>query len=304
MGLSTPQRNAEAAIAALEAGGSAGRATGERVFSTLLLVATGLSVLVLGLLIAQVLLDGLARLDLNFLTSYPSRRAARTGIRAGITGSLSLMVLTALTAFPLGVAAAVYLEEFAPDNRFTRLLEANVANLAGVPSVVYGLLGGAVFVYLFQMGRSLIAGALTLTLLILPVIIVAARESLRAVPQAIRHGGLALGATPLQVAFRQTVPSALPGILTGTILALSRAVGETAPILVVGAVLSRRSDNVPWGFLDAFTGLPIQIYDFVSRPQAAFREGAASAAILVLLTVLLLMNSAAIVLRNRYARRW
>ncbi|HWH31187.1 MAG TPA: phosphate ABC transporter permease PstA [Egibacteraceae bacterium] len=302
MGLGTPASSVETAVQALAT--PKRRGARERVFAVVLLSATVVSVLVLGVLIADVLMDGLGRINGEFFTSYASRRAERTGIRAGLTGSLSLLVMVAAMAFPLGVAAALYLEEFAPDNRLTRVLEANIANLAGVPSVVYGLLGAAVFVYLFEFGRSLLTGAFTLALLILPVVIVASREALRAVPRAIRDGGLALGATPLQVAWRQTVPSALPGILTGTILALSRAVGETAPILVAGAVLFRRSDNVPWGFFDAFTALPIQIYDFVSRPQEAFRVEAAAAAIIVLLAVLLVMNSAAIVLRNRYARRW
>lgn len=302
MGVGTPARSAQAAVDALST--ERRRGARERAFAFALLGATVVSVLVLGVLVVDVFMDGAGRLSGEFFTSYASRRAERTGIRAGLTGSLSLLFMVGVIAFPLGVGAALYLEEFAPDNRLTRILEANIANLAGVPSVVYGLLGAAVFVYLFEFGRSLLTGAMTLALLILPVVIVAAREALRAVPRAIRDAGLALGATPLQVAWRQTVPSALPGILTGTILALSRAVGETAPILVAGAVLFRRSDNVPWRSFDAFTALPIQIYDFVSRPQDAFRVEAASAAIIVLLAVLLVMNSAAIVLRNRYARRW
>lgn len=302
MGLGTPARSAEAAIAALQTPKRHGVV--ERAFGAVLMLGTVLSVLVLGVLVVDVLVDGVGRLSWDFLTDYASRRPEDTGIRAGLTGSLSLLVMVPAVAFPIGVGAALYLEEFAPDNRFTRILEANIANLAGVPSVVYGLLGAAVFVYLFEFGRSLLTGAMTLALLILPVVIVASRESLRAVPRAIRDGGLALGATPLQVAWRQTLPSALPGVLTGTILALSRAVGETAPILVAGAVLSRRSDNVPWGYFDSFTALPIQIFDYVSRPQEAFRVDAAAAAIIVLLAMLLVMNSVAIVLRNRYARRW
>lgn len=302
MALATPSRSAHQAITDLQAGRKRNRR--ERSFAILLLALTAVAVFVLALLLLDIVFDGLARLDLNFLTAYASRIPENTGIRAGLTGTLSLMILTAVIAFPVGVGAAIYLEEFAPDNRFTRLMEANISNLAGVPSVVYGLLGVAVFVYLFNFGRSLLAGALTLTLLILPVIIVAGRESIRAVPRAIRDGGLALGATPWQVSSRQILPAALPGILTGTILALSRAIGETAPILVVGAVFSRRADNEPWYFMEAFAALPVQIYNFVSRPQEGFKVDAASAGIIVLLVVLLLMNSVAIVVRNRFSRRF
>jgi phosphate transport system permease protein len=283
--------------------GSAERRTRERAFRVVLLCTTIVSVVVLAALVANILIEGLPRLRPDFLTHYASRRAENTGIRSGITGTLSLMVLVALLSFPIGVGAAVYLEEFAPNNRLTRLLEANISNLAGVPSVVYGLLGVAVFVYVLGFGRSLLAGAATLTLLILPVIIVAGREAIRAVPRAIRDGGLALGATPWQVTRRQVLPAAMPGILTGTILALSRAIGETAPLLVIGAVL-RRADNEPWNVLESFTALPVQIFTFVTRPQAEFRVDAASAAIIVLLVLLLAMNGIAIVLRNRFSRRW
>lgn len=302
MAVSTPQRSVRRALGELDR--PVERGYKERAFRLLLLAATSLAVLVLVALVVQILLTGVPRLRLEFLTSYSSRRAAQTGIRAGLTGTLSLMVLTAALAFPVGVGAAVYLEEFAPDNWLTRLMEANISNLAGVPSVVYGLLGSAVFVYLLAMGRSLIAGAATLALLILPVIIVAGREAVRAVPRAIRDAGLALGATPWQVTSRQVLPAAMPGILTGTILALSRAIGETAPLLVVGALLSRRADSTPVDVLEPFTALPILIYDFASRPQEAFRVEAAAAGIIVLMAVLLIMNSIAIVLRGRFSRRW
>jgi phosphate transport system permease protein len=258
---------------------------------------------VLAILLIDIALDGVGGLSLNFLSNYTSRFPEMTGIRAGITGTLSLMLLTALMTFPLGVGAALYLEEFAQRNRWTRLLETNINNLAGVPSIVYGLLGLSVFVFFLGFGRSLITGALTLTALILPVVIVASREALRAVPREIRDGGLALGATPLQVAFRQTVPAAIPSIMTGMILSLSRAIGETAPILVAGAVFSRRADNEPWNLSESYTAIPIQIFDFVKRPQEEFQVGVASAAIIVLMTVLLFMNSAAIIIRNRYARK-
>lgn len=283
-------------------GSTQGQRRGDGGFRLLLLLATAFSLVVLAVLLVDIVLDSTARLDGTLFSEYTSRRAEDTGVRAGLTGSLSLMVLTALMAFPIGVGAALYLEEFSPNSAFTRLLEANIGNLAGVPSVVYGLLGSGIFVYFLGLGRSLLVGALTLTLLVLPVIIVATRESLRAVPQAIRHGGLALGATPLQVAFRQTLPAALPGVLTGTILALSRAVGETAPILVAGAVFSQRIDNTPWGLGDTYTALPIQIFDFVKRPQPEFQVDVAAAGIVVLLIVLLSMNAAAIFFRNKYAR--
>ncbi|MDP8977570.1 MAG: phosphate ABC transporter permease PstA [Actinomycetota bacterium] len=299
--MSTPRRSAAQAVGDLRGGERS--AARERGFSAVLLAATVLGVVVLAVLLLDVILDGLGRLDLRFLTSYASRYPEDTGVRAGVTGTLSLMLLVAAMSFPLGVGAAVYLEEFAPDNRFTRLMEANISNLAGVPSVVYGLLGAAVFVYLVEFGRSLITGALTLTLLILPVIIVASRESIRAVPGSIRDGGLALGATPWQVVSRQVLPAALPGIFTGTILALSRAIGETAPLIVVGAAASLRTDSAPWELGEAFTALPIQIYGFVTYPDEAFQVDAASAGIIVLMVLLLLMNSAAILLRNRYQRK-
>ncbi|MGJ7441143.1 phosphate ABC transporter permease PstA [Aquipuribacter sp. MA13-6] len=282
----------------------AGRKVRETTTVTVLVVATALALVVLGTLIIDILIDGSGRLSLDFLTTYTSRDPDVTGIRAGLTGTLSLMVLVALMTFPVGVGAAVYLEEFAPNNRITRLLETNINNLAGVPSVIYGLMGLSIFIVTFGLGRSLIAGALTLTLLVLPVVIVASREALRSVPREIRSGGLALGATPIQVAFRQTLPAAIPGVMTGTILALSRAIGETAPILVAGAVFSRRADNEPWNLSEAYTAIPIQIYDFIKRPQAEFQIEVAAAAIIVLMALLLLMNSTAIFIRNRYTRTY
>ena len=302
MAVATPQHSARKAVTDLA---RPRRRNGkERAFAALLFTMTAVALVVLLALIVDIVLDGAGRLNIGFLTGYASRFPDSTGVRAGLTGTLSLMVLTALVAFPIGVGAAIYLEEFAPDNRFTRLMEANISNLAGVPSIVYGLLGVAVFVYLLGLGRSLLAGALTLSLLVLPVIIVAGREAIRAVPGSIRDGGLALGATPWQVTARQILPAAMPGILTGTILALSRAIGETAPILVVGAIVSRRADNLPWYALESFSALPVQIYQFVSRPQTGFKIDAASAGIIVLMVVLLAMNSVAIIVRNRFSRRF
>jgi phosphate transport system permease protein len=298
--LSTPQDAARQAQAALSQ--PRDRHRRERGFQRGLLIATAVAVVVLAVLLIDILVDGLPHLRLSLLTAYASRFPERFGFRSGITGTLSLMVLVAVLSFPIGVGAATYLEEFAPRNRVTRLIEANISNLAGVPSVVYGLLGAGVFVYFLNLGRSLLVGAITLSLLILPVIIVSAREALRAVPQALREAGLGLGATPLQTIARQILPQAMPGILTGTILALSRAIGETAPILVVGAIFSRRSDNVPWDTNDAFSAMPVQIYNLVSRPQQEFQVDVAAAGIIILMVLLLLMNSLAIVLRNRYTR--
>jgi len=299
--LSTPGSIARDAVLDLSA--PAARVRKERVFQGVLLTATLIALMVMVTLLFDVLNDGLARISSDFFTSYTSRRAEDTGIRTGLTGSLSLMVIVASIAFPVGVGAGIYLEIFAPDNRFTRFMQVNIANLAGVPSVVYGLLSAAMFVYLAGFGRTLITGALALTLLILPVIIVACREAIRAVSPSIFNGALALGATPWQATSKQVLPVAMPGILTGTILALSRAVGETAPILVAGAVFSRRADNEPWNLLEPFGALPVQVYDFIKRPQAEFQVEAAAAGIIVMLAVLLTMNSGAIILRNRYSRR-
>jgi len=299
--LSTPAGIARAAVLDLSA--PRARLRRERLFQAVLLGATLIALVVMLSLLFDVLGDGAGRIRTEFFTNYTSRRAEDTGIRTGLTGSLSLMVLVAGMTFPIGVGAGIYLEVFAPDNRFTRFMQVNIANLAGVPSVVYGLLAAAMFVYIMGLGRTLISGALALTLLILPVIIVASREAIRAVPPSIFNGALALGATPWQATRKQVLPVAMPGILTGTILALSRAVGETAPILVAGAVFSRRADNEPWNILEAFGALPVQVYDFIKRPQAEFQTEVAAAGIIVMLTVLLTMNSGAIILRNRYARR-
>ena len=274
------------------------------VFSVVLFVGTIVGVLALVTLIWTILDNGWERLVADpaaFLTSYVSRFPARAGLKAALVGSAYLMVLTALFCFPVGVGAAVYLEEFAPRNRVTNFVEANIANLAGVPSVVYGLLGLGIFVRFLQMGPSLLAGALTLAVMSLPVIIVAAREAIRAVPQSIRLGAYALGATKWQTVRRQVLPAALPGTMTGTILALSRAIGETAPLLVIGLPIVIFS--IPNDLRDPVSALPLLIFDWTSRPQPAFAEAAAAASI-VLLALLLAMNAVAIFLRNRYTIRW
>lgn len=271
----------------------------ERSISVGLLLATSVGLVFLAILIVQVVADGLRFLSIDFLTSFPSRlNPAESGITAGLTGTMSLMLLVAVASFPLGVGAAVYLEEFAPKNWVTNLIETNISNLAGVPSVVYGLLGAGLFVGILDVGRSLLAGAATLVLLILPVIIVTGREAIKAVPKELREGGLALGATRWQTTWKLTLPQALPGMITGAILGLSRAIGEAAPILVVGATTSRFQRSTPFDLFEKFAALPIDIFTFTFDFQPILQQKAASA-IVVLLSVLLMMNGIAIYFRHR-----
>jgi len=298
--LSTPRSTTKDVALALQTSKASTRK--ERLFQLFLLFSTLIGLVVLVVLLVDIVMNGYRNIDLGFFTDYTSRRPEDTGIRAGLTGTLSLMVLVALIAFPIGVGSAIYLESFAPRTWFTRFIQLNITNLAGVPSVVYGLLAAALFAYILNFGTTLITGALALVLLILPVIIVAGKESIKAVPPSIYQGAIAVGATPWQAVYKQVLPVAMPGILTGTILALSRAIGEAAPILVAGAVFSRRADSEPWNLTEPFAALPVQIFDFVKRPQEAFQVEVAAAGILVMLFVLLLMNSAAIVLRNRYTK--
>ncbi len=275
----------------------------DRVFAVLVFIATVIGLVVLAVLLVDVARDGLSRLSWDFITSFSSVSPDRAGIYAALLGSLWLLLITAVVSVPLGIGAAVYLEEYAPDTWLTRLIEVNISNLAGVPSIIYGLLGLGIFVNLLGPitgGPSLISGALTLSLLILPVIIIASREALRAIPDSVREGGFALGATRWEVIWGHLLPMALPGALTGTILALSRAIGETAPLIVVGAATF--ITFAPGGPFELYSALPIQIFDFVSRPQEAFKEVAA-AGIIILMGVLLLTNSLAVYLRNRYQRR-
>ncbi|MBI5649815.1 MAG: phosphate ABC transporter permease PstA [Chloroflexi bacterium] len=266
--------------------------------------ATLVGIFALIVLLADVFGDGLARLDWEFITSFPSRRAASAGILSALVGTLWIISLTALFAFPIGVGAAIYLEEYAPKNRLTRLIEINIANLAGVPSVIYGLLGLGVFVRGMMLGRSVLAGALTLALLVLPIVIITAREALRAVPSSLRQAAYAVGATKWQTIWAQVLPVAFPSILTGTILALSRAMGESAPLITIGALtyIAFLPEFSLDGLFSGFTVLPIQIFNWVSRPQKAFHENAA-AGIIVLLGVLLAMNALAIFLRNKYQQK-
>lgn len=264
--------------------------------------ATGIAVAILVWLLLTILIDGLGTLNLNFVQSFPSRKPEQAGIWAALTGTIWLMIVVAGFSFPVGVGAGIYLEEFAEDNWFTRFVEINIGNLAGVPSIIYGLLGLAVFVRIFEPitgGRTILSGGLTLALLILPVIIVATREALRAVPNSMRLAGFALGANRWQVVWSHVLPQAMPGILTGVILALSRAIGETAPLIAIGAVVFIRS--TPSGLQSPFTAMPIQIYNWVGRPQAEFHHIAASG-IIVLMAALLAMNAIAIYLRNRFQK--
>lgn len=284
----------------LSAGSAFNRQWKDALFQMAALLAVSLGVLVLVVLVIDILIDALPRLNLKFLTSFPSRRPEEAGIKSALAGTFYLMVLTGVITAPLGVAAAIYLEEYAPINRLTRLIELNIANLAGVPSIVYGLLGLELFVRWMRLDRSVLAGALTMSLLILPVIIIASREALRAVPASIRDGALALGATKWQAIWRHVLPLALPGILTGQILAFSRAIGETAPLITIGALTFIAF--LPTGPLSPFTVLPIQAFNWISRPQTEFHQNAA-AAIVVLLVLLLILNAGAIWLRSRLQRR-
>ena len=273
------------------------------IFLVVLWLSITFSIVVLMVLLIDTFLDALPRLDSNLITRYTSQVIpARAGARASILGSAFVVTTTAVMAVPIGIAAAVYLEEFAPrTSRFARFVELNVQNLAAVPAIIYGLLTAGLVVTFGIKRNSVLSGSIALALLILPVIIVTTREALRAVPAEIRQGSLALGATPMQTVWRQTLPSAVPGIATGSILALSRALGEAAPLLLLGGLVFVTYD--PDGLLSGFSVLPIQIFDWSSRAQEEFKQVAA-AAIILLLALLLVMNALAIVIRNRYQRRW
>ena len=296
---------------AARAAGKAGipkAAGGDRAFSAffraIMLGAVGISVLALATLLFDVARDGLPKLSVDFLTSFPSRIIpSNSGIESAIYGTLWLMVVTAVIVVPLGIATAVYLEEYADRNKWwNRMVEVNIQNLAAVPSVVYGILGLAFIVRgPLSLGRTVLAGGITLALLVLPVVIIVSREAIRAVPSSIREGSLALGATQWQTIWKQVLPGSIAGIATGVILALSRAIGETAPLLVIGAAVNPRFN--PEGLGSAFTALPIQIFAWTQDPNREFVDLAA-AAILVMMVVLLLMNSVAIFLRNRYEQKW
>jgi len=288
--------------------GSAPRAARLRAgaFRGVLLACLGLSVLMLVVILVDIVLDGMDLISLNFLTNYASTfNQDESGIRAALLGTIWLMGVVAVFIVPVGVATAVYLEEYADSTRwFNRMIEVNIQNLAAVPSIVYGILGLAFLVRgPFGQGNVVLAGGLTLGLLVLPVVIIAGREAIRAVPSSIREGSMALGATQWQTIRRQVLPAAIPGIATGVILALSRAIGETAPLIVVGAATFVAFDP---GLFSSFTALPIQIFDWIGRPpnENVDFPALAATAILVLMILLLAMNTVAIWLRNRYEQKW
>jgi phosphate transport system permease protein len=278
----------------------------DRGFVLGLLFCVGISILLLGVLLFDVVSDGAPNLTWSFITSFSSINADQSGIQAAFWGTIWLMGVCALFIVPVGVATAIYLEEYADERRwYNRFIELNIQNLAAVPSIVYGILGLAFLVRgPLSLGPVILAGGLTLGLLVLPVVIVASREAIRAVPSSIREGSMALGATQWQTIWRQVLPAAIPGIATGVILALARAIGETAPLIVIGAATFIAFN--PDGLDSSFTAMPIQIFDWISRPSNDVNDyrPLAAAGILLLMIMLLLMNSIAIWLRNRYEQKW
>lgn len=272
----------------------------DQIFKIWGIACTFIGLVLLALFIGSILIDGIQRIDWDFITSLPSRNADRAGIYTALLGSVWILVLTTIISLPLGIAAAIYLEEYARKNKFSSLLEINISNLAGVPSIIYGLLGLEIFVRIMQMGASILAGSFTLALLILPIVIVSTREAIKAVPKSVRDGSYALGASKWQTVSRQLLPASFGGILTGVILALSRAVGETAPLIVIGALAY--VPFAPESPMDEFSVLPIQIFNWVSRPQEGFETNAA-AAIIILLLITFIMNGIAVYFRNRWQKK-
>lgn len=270
-----------------------------RAFHLLCLLAIVIALGMLAALLFNILSEGWNRVNWAFLTSFPSRHSDRAGIYGALLGSVYVVSIAAVTSFTLGLGAALYLEEYAGRHWLVRVIQVNITNLAGVPSVVYGLLGLEIFARSLNLGNTILAGGLTMALLALPIVIIAAQEALRAVPSSLREGGLALGATRWQTIWHLVLPQAFPGIMTGVILAISRAIGEAAPLIVVGAVAF--VPFAPDGPMSRFTVLPIQIFNWISRPQEGFHE-AAAAGIIVLLVVLLIMNAGAVLLRNKFQK--
>ena len=273
----------------------------EIIFKVIAWISMSIAMVTLGVLLFDALSDGLRRLDWQFLTSFPSRKPERAGIYAALFGSIFVVSLTIAIAIPLGIAAAVYLEEYGKRSRWSRIIEINITNLAGVPSIIYGILGLELFVRAVKLNRSVMAGSLTLALLVLPTIIISAREAIRTVPNSIKEASYALGATKWQTTKDHVLPLAFPGILTGVILAISRAIGETAPLIMLGALTYVAF--LPTGIMSPFTVLPIQIFNWVSRPQKGFLDCAA-AGIVMLLFVTLTLNALAIILRNYFQRKF
>ncbi|HRK52832.1 MAG TPA: phosphate ABC transporter permease PstA [Cyclobacteriaceae bacterium] len=272
----------------------------DKAFKLVGIACTLFGLLMLVIFIGNILVDGLQRIDWDFLTNLPSRKAEKSGILTAWTGTAWILALTAMIAIPLGVAAGIYLEEYGKKNRITAMVEVNIANLAGVPSIIYGLLGLEVFGRLMNLGASLLAGAFTLAILILPILIVATREALKAVPNSLREASYAIGATKWQTIWHQILPAAGGGILTGVILSMSRAMGETAPLIVIGALAY--VPFVPKSPMDEFTVLPMQIFNWVSRPQHEFLVNGA-AAIIILLLITFIMNGIAVYLRNKWQKK-
>lgn len=278
-----------------------GRMIVNRIFQGLFMFATALALLALVILLYRIVSQGAGHLSLDFLTNFASRFPDQAGIKAALVGSIWLMAVVAPTSMILGVGSALYLEEYAKKGRITSFIQMNIANLAGVPSVVFGLLGLTIFVRALALGNSILAAGFTMSLLILPVIIVASQEAIRSVPGELRDASYGMGATKWQTIVRIILPAAIAGILTGSILAMSRAIGETAPLIVVGIPVIIQF--LPVGVMDTFTALPMQIYDWSSRPQAEFQTVAA-AGIIVLMVVLLFMNSVAVFIRNKFDKSY
>ncbi|MDA3882531.1 MAG: phosphate ABC transporter permease PstA [Bacteroidales bacterium] len=272
----------------------------DKVFEIIGYTATFFGLIILLYFITDIVYEGWNRIDYDFLTSYTSRKAEKSGIFPAWVGSVWILALTLIISVPIGIASGIYFEEYAKKNKITYMLEVNIANLAGVPSIIYGLLGLEIFGRMFGFGSSILTGSLTLALLILPIIIVSTREALKAVPQSLRDASFALGASKWQTIWLQILPSSMGGVLTGTILALSRAVGETAPLIVIGALAY--VPFIPSSPMDEFTVLPMQIFEWTSRPQHEFLINAA-AAIIVLLCITFLMNGIAIYLRNKWQKK-
>ncbi|MER2000729.1 MAG: phosphate ABC transporter permease PstA [Lysinibacillus sp.] len=263
--------------------------------------ATIFSLIMLVVLLVRIVSQGTGYLTLDFLMSFASRIPENAGIKAALVGSVWMMTVVAPTSIILGVCTAIYLEEYAKDNKITAFIRMNISNLAGVPSIVFGLLGLTIFVRMLDLGKSILAAGFTMSLLILPVIIVASQEAIRAVPKELREASYGMGATKWQTIVRVVLPAAIPGVLTGSILALSRGIGETAPLVVIGIPVILQF--LPTGYLDTFTALPMQIYDWAKRPQEEF-QFVAAAGIMVLMVVLILMNSIAVFIRNKFQKRY
>ena len=264
-------------------------------------VSTMFGLVVLGILLYRIFTQGIAHLDLQFLQSLPSRKPEQAGVKTALIGTVWLMGVVVPASLLLGVGTAIYLEEYAKKNRFTNFIQINISNLAGVPSIVFGLLGLTVFVRALSLGTSVLAAGLTMSLLVLPIIIVASQEAIRSVPKGLREASYGMGATKWQTIIRVVLPAALPGILTGGILALSRAIGETAPLVVLGLPLFLAF--LPKSLLDSLTVLPMQIYNWTGRAQVEF-QSLAAAGIIVLLGLLIFMNSIAVLIRNKFQKRF